>query len=125
MKALIFLALTAAVWGQEQPTPKAFWAAAGVSVTVVALDAYTTHRAVGYGCIEGVSPILYGQRPTLARFSLLAGTVELGELLAARRMVRSRRAFWRTAGYTLVVGETVNRARYVAGNFKLNRKVCR
>jgi hypothetical protein len=96
-------------------TPSLFWVAAGAYTASIVADNYTTHSFVERGCYESENPWLYGPHPNQARFLTISFAGEAAELLAARRMVRSRSRFWNTIGYSLVAGETAGRA-YISGH---------
>ena len=100
--------LSVAGYPQELPeapapqTPKSFWMMTGVYTASIIADGETTVHQVSQGCVEVRSPMLYGTRPTRARFYLGSALVDGGAMFMSHRLVRSQSKFMRTIGWSLM-----------------------
>jgi hypothetical protein len=83
-------------------TPKTFWMMTGVYTASLIADGETTVHQVSQGCVEVRSPMLYGARPTRARFYAASALVDGGTLFLSHRLVRSQSKFMRTVGWSLM-----------------------
>ena len=122
--AIILFLLAASLQAVELPdapshTPRTFWASTALYTASVGLDVYSTHDAQQRGCYEVESAWLYGKHPSTAEFALGSAASLVAVTLMARRMARSKRAFWRGAGFALVGIETGDRLAAGIGNFGL------
>jgi len=120
--------LSAGAFSQDLPeapkpqTPKAFWAITGAYTASIIADGETTLHQVSQGCVEVRSPMLYGARPTRARFYVASALVDGGTMFLSHRLVRSQSKFMRTVGWSLMSFGTEQHAH---GAFANSQVSCR
>ena len=101
-------------------TPHSYWIVVGAYTGSILADDITTQHGKMRGCVETNNPLLYGRYPNQARFLAISFGFEALEVLATRRMVRSKSRFWRSIGYSELLSETGLRGSSAFGNTRSN-----
>jgi hypothetical protein len=110
---------------QPQKTSTRFWVLTGAYTAGIVGDDITTQRFERLGCIEVWSPVLYGRTPSNTRLLAVSFGFEAVEVIVARKMVRAKSPFWKTAGYGLLAGLTGGRVDGIVHNMRLTSSECR
>lgn len=92
----------------------------GAYTASIIADGETTVHQVSQGCVEVRSPMLYGARPTRARFYVASALVDGGTMFLSRKLVRSQSKFMRTVGWGLMSFGTEQHAHGAIANSQVS-----